>query len=301
MTDAVIAFERLTHWYGGTRAVHDLTLSVPRGTIFALLGRNGAGKTTALQCLMGFLEPSGGRALLLGHDARDLPPEVRSRVGYVAEGQNLVPWMRISQVAEFQAATFPRFDREGCAQQLRRLGLDGRKRVRELSRGQRAQLALVLALAPRPELVVLDDPTMGLDAVVRREFLEVMIDLIQQEGRALLFSAHVLTDVERVADRIPTLHDGVLRVDAPLDVVKTRIRRLHVSWAGDAPPVPEMPGVVRAVRRQSAWVVTVAGAPDEVETRARAMGAGAVDTEALGLEDLFIEYTSAPPAQGSAA
>ncbi|MHC4492943.1 MAG: ATP-binding cassette domain-containing protein, partial [Planctomycetota bacterium] len=186
MSESPVVFDRLTHYYGRERALDTVSFQVEPGTIFALLGRNGAGKTTALKCLLGFLPPTRGHARLLGHDATQLPPDLRNRVGYVAEGQQLVGWMKVRQLVAFQKASFPSFDAGLCAGYLKQLGLPRKRRVFQLSRGMRAQLALALALAQRPELVILDDPAMGLDAVVRREFLEVMIDLIQQEGRTLL-------------------------------------------------------------------------------------------------------------------
>lgn len=292
MSDSVIAFDRLTHWYGARRALWDLTLSVPRGSVFALLGRNGAGKSTAIRCLLGFQRPTTGRASILGCDSAELTPQLRGRIGYVSEGQRLVPWMKVREIVAFQRATFPTFDAALCDAYVRRLGLPLASRVKQLSNGQRAQLALVLALAPRPEVIVLDDPALGLDAVVRREFLDVMIDLIQEEGRTLLFSSHILTDVERVADRVAILVDGVLRVDAPLDVVKERIRRVHAFFDGDAPAVPTIAGLVRGVTRRNEWVLTVATDTAPFEAKAREMGARAVECEGLGLEDLFIEYTS---------
>ncbi len=237
MSDAPVRFDRLTHYYGRQKVLDSFSFAVPQGSITALLGRNGAGKTTAMNCLLGFLPPTRGSARILGHEARRMPPELRERIGYVAEGQSLVPWMRVKDIVAFQASSFRSFDRELCAGYLKRLGLPPSKFVYQLSRGMRAQLALALALSPRPELVILDDPAMGLDAVVRREFLEVMIDLIQQEGRTLLFTSHILADVERVADRVALLDKGVLRLDAPIDVLKARIRRFRAIF-DCAPPTP---------------------------------------------------------------
>ncbi|MGQ0612594.1 MAG: ABC transporter ATP-binding protein [Planctomycetaceae bacterium] len=287
-----IGFERLTHYYGTTKALDALTLEVPAGCVFALLGRNGAGKTTAIKCLLGFLPPTRGRARILGHAAAALPPEARGRIGYVAEGQRLVPWMRVRELAAYQRASFPRFDAELCDAHLRRLGLPLKRRVFQLSRGMRAQLALALALAQRPELVVLDDPAMGLDAVVRREFLDVMIDLIAEEGSTVLFSSHILTDVERVADRVAILDRGVLRVDATLDELKRRVRRFHAHFDGEAPPPPPLPGLLRAHRRRSELVLTVVDGAASVEPACRKLGARAVEAEPLGLEDLFVDYTA---------
>ena len=287
-----VALDRVTHWYGDTRALDTVSLDVPPGSIFALLGRNGAGKTTALRCLLGFERPTRGRALLLGHDAAALPPPVRERVGYVAEGQRLPAWMRVRQVVSFQRAAFRSFDPDLCAAHLKRLGLPQKRRVRDLSRGMRAQLALALALSQRPELLVLDDPAMGRDAVVRREFLEVMIELVQEEGRTVLFTSHILADVERVADRVAILDRGVLRVDAPVDVLKARVRRVHAFFEADAPEAPAVDGLVRARRRRNELVLTVVGGNGAAEDACRGLGARTVEAEALSLEDLFIDYTA---------
>lgn len=292
MSDRPVVFDCVTHYYGKTRALDTLSLEVPEGSITALLGRNGAGKTTALKCLLGFETPTRGTARLLGHDATRLPPEVRERVGYVAEGQPLVPWMRVRELVDFQAAGFKNFDKSRCRKWLDRMNLPPKRRVFQLSRGMRAQLALALALAPQPELAILDDPGMGLDAVVRREFLEVMIDLIQEEGRTLLFSSHVLTDVERVADRVALIHEGVLRVDAPLDVIKDRVRRWRAVFDHEAPEAPDLPGLVSSKQRRNELLLTVVNGHGAAEEACRELGARDVESEQLSLEDLFIEYTA---------
>jgi ABC-2 type transport system ATP-binding protein len=287
-----IAFDRLTAYYGATKALDTLSLEVPGASVFALLGRNGAGKTTAIKCLLGLLAPTRGAARILGFDARALPPEARGRIGYVAEGQKLVPWMRVKELVAYQRASFPTFDGDLCRAHLKRLGLPEKRRVFQLSRGMRAQLALALALAPRPEVLVLDDPAMGLDAVVRREFLDVMIDLIAEEGRTVLFSSHILTDVERVADRVAILDRGVLRVNAPLDEVKRRVRRWHALFAGEAPEPPALKGLVRARRQRDELLLTVVDGDGTVEPLCKELGARTVEPEPLGLEDLFVDYTA---------
>jgi len=284
-----IELEQLTVHFGALKALDTVTLSVRAGSIHALLGRNGAGKTTAIRCL---LAPTRGRARVLGHDAATMPPALRNRIGHVAEGERLVPWMKVKDVVAFQRATFDAFDIELCGRHLKRLGLPRDRRVFQLSRGMRAQLALALALAPRPDVVVMDDPGMGLDAVVRREFLETMIDLIGEERRTLLFTSHVLQDVERVCDRISILHGGVLRVDAELDALKERLRRWRLAFDGDAPEAPDLPGLVRARRRRNELLLTVVDGEANVPPAATRLGAAACEPERLSLEDLFIDYTN---------
>ncbi len=292
MTPPPIQFDGVTHYFGETKALDTVTFDVERGTIYALLGRNGAGKTTALQILLGFLSADRGRSTLLGYDSARFPALLRDRVGYVAEGQKLVPHMRVRDLVAYQRGCFPSFDPDRCARHLKTLGIPTNRRIKTLSRGMRAQLALALTLAPRPEVLVLDDPALGLDAIVRREFLEVMIDLIQEEGSTVLFTSHVLTDVERVADRIGIIVEGVLRVNAPLDVLKARVRRYRLLFDGDAPPPPEIPGLVCARRRRDRLVLTVVDGEDVVPDRAAEIGARDIASDALGLEDLFIDYAS---------
>ena len=286
-----IRFDRVSHWYGDRRVLHDVTFDVPEGSVFALLGRNGAGKSTSIRCLLGFETPTRGTASLLGHDARDLPPSVRGDVAYVAEDQHLVRWMTGAQLQAFHSATFPRFDTALFLDRVHRLRLPLDQRVRTFSRGQRAQLALALAVATHPRVVVLDDPALGLDTAVRREFLDVVIDLIQQTGNTVLFSSHLLGDVDRVADRIAILHHGALRVLGPLDAVKDAFRRVS-AWFDDAAPTTlDVDGVFDVEPRGRELRLCVVGDVDRVLLHLEAMGGRRLTHGPLMLEDLFLAVT----------
>lgn len=286
-------FDRATVCFGTHRALDGASFAVPTGGVTALLGRNGAGKTTAIRVLLGLLPPTRGTVTVLGHDALAVPPAMRARIGYVGEGHPLPRWMKVKDVVAYQAAAFPTFDRALCTRWLERFAVPPKRRVMHLSRGMRAQVALAVALAPRPDFVVMDDPALGLDTVARREFLEVMIDLIQEEGRTLLLTSHVLTDVERVADRVVLLDRGAVRVDAPLDDVRRLVRRYELVHAGVPPETLEpIAGLVRARRRQGRWTVTVRGEEADVRAALGASGAEVAGVEPLSLEDVFVEYTS---------
>ena len=201
MTDAIVT-ERLTKHYGGRRVVDSLDLRVPHGSVYGLLGRNGAGKSTAIKMLMGMVRPDSGRATLLGEDVATLSNATRARIAYLAEGHPLYGWMTIDDAVRFTRPFYPRWNDALVDQILDHFELSRRQKYRRLSRGQQAQVSLALAVAPDPELLILDDPTLGLDTVVRRDFLESLIQIIQRQGRTILFSSHILGDVERVADRI---------------------------------------------------------------------------------------------------
>ena len=161
--------------------------------------------------------------------AASLPPAVRERIGYLAEGHHLYPNMRINEHRNFVRRFYPRWSDTDFQKLMGYFELDQRSKIKHLSRGQQAQVALALTLAPAPELLIMDDPTLGLDPAVRREFLESMITLIQQEGRTVLFSSHILSDVERVADRIGIIEAGTLLVDCPATELKELVKKVRLE------------------------------------------------------------------------
>ena len=195
-------------------------------TVYGLLGRNGSGKSTAIKMMLGMVHPDSGRVELFGEDGFRLKPQTRARIAYLAEGHPLYRWMTIGETVRFTRAFSPTWSDALLGQILDHFWLSPRARIRRLSGGERAQVSLALAVAADPELLILDDPTLGLDTVVRRDFLESLIQIIQRRGRTILFSSHILGDVERVADRIGILVDGVLRGDCPTDHFKDSIRRV---------------------------------------------------------------------------
>lgn len=206
-----------------------LDLRVRPGEVYALLGRNGSGKTTAIRILLGLLDPIAGTAAILGTPSSGLTGAVRERIGYVSEGHAIYPYNSVSETLAFELATRTRFDAGYAEQAVRSLGLSGGERVSKLSRGQRAQLALVLALAGRPEVLVFDDPALGLDVAARRELLDAMIALLADRGTTVLFSSHVMADVERLADRVGILHGGRLALEGSLDALRRRVQRVRVT------------------------------------------------------------------------
>ena len=294
MTDA-IATERLTKDYDGRRVVDGLDLHVPAGTVYGFLGRNGAGKSTTIKMLMGMVRPTFGRVELLGHELSALPPDVRGRIAYLAEGHPLYGWMTVAEAARFAGAFHPgRWDRALFEQVIEHFEIPGRAKVRRLSNGQRANVALALAIAPDPDLLILDDPTLGLDTVARHDFLLSMIHLVQRRGRTILFSSHILADVERVADRIGILVDGVLRVDCPTERFKQGVSRVVLEFAGKPPAFPGCDGLVQAWevgRRLELVVVDFGPAQQRV---VESLAPRSWDVAGLNLEDAFVAYTRGP-------
>ncbi len=285
----VVECDRVQRWFGPQPVLRGLSLRVAPGQVYALLGRNGAGKTTALRVLLGFLQPHAGSVRVLGHDSRALPAAVRGRIGYVGEDHRLYRTMTVGGAVAFEAQTRPAFRRAFVEQALARCGLRARHGIVRLSRGQRAQLSLILAVASAPELLVCDDPALGLDAVMRREVLDALIDLLADTGCAVLLSSHFLNDVERIADRIGILHDGALLVDATLDDVVRRVVRC--AWLPrDAAPPPVGAHVLRVGARRAGFDLTLLDAPAELRATLRARGELSPPRPAT-LEELFLDLT----------
>jgi ABC-2 type transport system ATP-binding protein len=296
MEDAIRTY-RLTRYYGNRKVVDGLNLRVPRGSVYGLLGRNGAGKSTTLKMITGMVRPDFGRVELLGEDVTTLSPRTRSRIAYLAEGHPLYSWMTVGQAVAFTISFYPDADRQWVERILDHFELSAKTRIGRLSKGQRAQVSLALAIAPDPELLILDDPTLGLDTNVRRDFLESMIQIIQRRGRTILFSSHVLADVERVADRVGVMIDGVLRADCPAEHFKRSVRKIVVKFARAESierTLPACPGLLSDWRVGSRREMVFVGYGPAQQAAVEALGPAHIDVVELNLEDAFMEYTRGP-------
>jgi ABC-2 type transport system ATP-binding protein len=293
MADMIVT-ERLTKYYDRRRVVDGLELRVPQGSVYALLGRNGSGKSTTIKMLIGLVHADAGRSEVLGEDSRRLRPQTLARIAYLAEGHPLYRWMTIAEAARFARAFYARWNDGLLEQILDHFGLPLRARIRRLSRGERAQVSLALAVASDPELLILDDPTLGLDTVVRRDFLESLIQIIQRRGRTILFSSHILGDVERVADRIGVLVDGVLRVDCPTDHFKQSLRKVVLQFEAAPPELPPCPGLVSNRQVGRSLELVIVGYGEEHQRLAERLKPRSLEVLELNLEDAFIEYTRGP-------
>jgi len=282
-----IVFENVHRHFDGRPILRGLDLRVRPGEIHAFLGRNGSGKTTAMRLLLGFLQPHAGRTTILGVDSRQLSAAERGRIGYVSEDHRLYWHMRTTQVLDFETATRPSFDRALADEAMRRCNLDPRALVVRLSRGQRAQLALIVAVASRPEVLVCDDPGLGLDPVMRRAFLDVLIDMLAGQGISVLYSSHILQDVERIADRVSILHEGRLIVDVTMDDLKRRVcKRFWKGFEGGPPPTHS--SILRAEKRSDGYDLTLLDADQALEDL---LGGRLSPPTPASLDDLFLDLT----------
>jgi ABC-2 type transport system ATP-binding protein len=226
----VISVSELTRRFGTTTAVDSVSLSLPRGAVYGLVGANGAGKTTLIRHILGLLRAESGSVRVFGLDPVADPVAVLSRIGYLSEENDLPGWMRVDELIRYTSAFYPKWD-DAYAEELRRaFALDPAAKIKDLSKGQRARAGLLIALAHRPELLVLDEPSSGLDPIVRRDILGAVIRTIADQGRTVLFSSHLLDEVEEVADHVTMINHGRIVLSASLEAIKESHRSLNEAF-----------------------------------------------------------------------
>jgi ABC-2 type transport system ATP-binding protein len=220
VADSVIDVSSVTRRFGATMALRSVTLSLPQGAVYGLVGPNGAGKTTLIKHLLGLLRADTGSVRVFGLDPIAEPVGVLSRIGYLSEEHDLPEWMRLDELLRYSRACYPAWD-EAYAEKLRHaFGLDLSTKISNLSKGQKARAGLLVALSHRPELLVLDEPSSGLDPIVRRDILDAVLRTMAHEGRTVLFSSHLLDEVERVADHVTMISQGRIVASATLAALK---------------------------------------------------------------------------------
>ena len=229
--NAIIRTRKLSRRFGRNVAVRDLTLDVPRGSIFALLGPNGAGKTTTIKVLLNMLRPTDGRATVLGTESTRLGPSEFTRIGYVSENQELPDWMSVEDLIDFCRPMYPSWDQDLCRYLTRQFDLPLSQKIKSFSRGMRVKAALLVSLAYRPELVVLDEPFSGLDALVRDEFIRGLLELSDRTEWSVLVASHDIDEVERLVDWVGVIDNGSLRVSESTSSLEGRFRSCRLTLA----------------------------------------------------------------------
>jgi ABC-2 type transport system ATP-binding protein len=220
MSESVVEIAELTRRFGDNTALSSVSLSLPRGAVYGLVGANGAGKTTLIKHILGLLRAESGSVRVFGLDPVAEPVAVLSRVGYLSEENDLPGWMRIDELIRYSRAFYPGWDDAYAKELEQSFALDPSAKIKTLSKGQRARLGLLVALAYRPELLVLDEPSSGLDPIVRRDILGAVIRTIADEGRTVLFSSHLLEEVEQVADHVTMINRGKIVLSAALETIR---------------------------------------------------------------------------------
>lgn len=287
MSAPAIRITDVTIRYGRKEAVTDVTLEIPTGSVYALLGRNGAGKSSLVRAILGQLKPAAGRVELFGADAWNERAKLMERIGVVSEDADAPPEMRVRELGRFCAGVYSRWDRQMFDARLQRFGLDDRTRFADLSKGQKKQVSLALALATSPELVILDDPTLGLDVVARKSLFEEVISDMAERGITVLITTHDLASIEAIADRIGVLQKGRLVLDEEVETLKARFRRIRFS---SQPAALSSVNLVAAQVRQwgTGTEAVVTNYDDLAFARFRDEAHVTAEVKPLSLEDIFI-------------
>ena len=291
MSEPAIEINRLTKRFGSLVAVNNLDLSIPTGSVYGFLGRNGAGKTTTIRALLGLAMPTSGSVRVLGMNPKKDGRSIKAQVGYVAENQSMYGWMKVKEIIKFTAGFYKNWDPSIASNFCERFELNTSARIKNLSKGQQMRLALTLALAPRPRLLVLDDPTMGLDPITRKEFLNDIVLAIQEEGRTVFFSTHILSELERVADSIAIIDRGKLKVAGEIDTLKTSVRTIRMTFENTPPPTIDVDGLLRVQGNGRDCLVTLTDfSEDKLAFLKQKYEPSSLEPRSVSLDEIFEAY-----------
>ena len=291
-TDPVIAVTNLSRSFGPKKALDDVTLSVSRGCVFGLVGENGAGKSTLIKHLLGLWRAETGSVRVFGMDPVSEPTGVLSRIGYLSEEPDLPGWMRVDELLRYTQAFYPRWDTTYPEHLRDEFGLNSDARIKTLSKGQRARLGLIAAEAHRPDLLILDEPSSGLDPIVRRDILEAIIRTVTDEGRTVIFSSHLLDEVEQVSDHVTMLHQGTLKLCASLEEIKARHRRVALRFEVPRTEPPAVAGAIRVAGAGREWTVILDARRTYVPAMAQHLGALVLEDSEASLDEIFVAHAS---------
>ena len=288
MSELVVDIKGVSRSFGNKIALDEVDLSAPKGSVVGLVGENGAGKTTLLKHVLGLFKPRNGTVRVFGKDPVEDPESVLGEIGYLSEIRDLPDWMKIGELMSYTKAFFPSWD-DSFAEELRNmfeLSLD--QKVKTLSRGQRARAGLIAAIAHRPQLLVLDEPSSGLDPVVRRDILSAIIRTVADEGRTVLFSSHLLDEVQRVSDHVAMLHLGKMLLSSPMDEVLTSHHRLTVRFEQPLDSPLKLDAALRCEGEGREWTVLCNGERASVEAQLTQLNGEIVERASPTLDEIFV-------------
>ncbi len=288
--DAAVAIMDLSRRFGSKAALDNVSLYVPRGGVFGLVGENGAGKTTLIKHILGLLRAETGSVRVFGLDPVADPVGVLGQIGYLSEQPDLPGWMRVEEFMRYSRAFYPNWDASYAETLRAQFGLDPAQRIKTLSKGQKAKAGLLAAQAHRPKLLLLDEPSSGLDPMVRRDILEAVIRTVADEGRTVFFSSHLLEEIERVSDQIAMLHQGQLVLCGSLDEIKSRHRRYTLHFESVKSKPPAITGALSVSGAGREWSVLCNGSG----TNLSVPDARIVDERIPTLNEIFVAHAGAP-------
>src|SRR5687767_8177892 len=291
----IVDVNDLSRTFAGKTALDRVSFHAGAGQVYGLVGANGAGKTTLLKHLLGLLRASTGSVRVFGLDPVRDPVGVLRRVGYLSEEREMPEWMSVDELLRYTQAFHRTWDASYARQLLETFALDPARKIKELSKGMRAQAGLIAAVAHRPELLILDEPSSGLDAIVRRDILDAVVRTVADDGRTVIFSSHLLDEVERMSDHVTMLHGGREILSGALDDVRSVYQRSRVRFNEnfDHPPVLDSALALEGGGRT--WSVVHSGSPEQFHHSVLALGGEVVETRGATLEEIFLARAGRRP------
>ncbi len=289
MNEPAVQASRLRKSFGPRDVLHDLSFEVRPGEVIGVLGKNGAGKTTLLELMLGYSTPSSGEVRIFGAESQRMPGDVKRRVGFVPQQDELLYQLTVAEQLRVIASFYPKWDHELISRLCGAWGVDPQARIKSMSVGERQKLSIMLPFGHRPDLLILDEPVASLDPLARRQFLEHLVELSAEGQRAVVFSSHIVSDIERLASRIWILKEGRLFWEGDLESLKESVSRLHIRFGGATVPNFEIPGVINQRAQAQSVTAVVRDWTPAIQQSFEERYSVTVEQESLGLEEIFLE------------
>lgn len=302
MSDQIIEMNGICKNFGKQEVLKGMSLTVPKGSIYAFLGRNGEGKSTSIRLMLNLLTAEAGTVKIFGQDVQKHGEQIREQVGYVPETPHVYDWMTVEELVAFTSAFYNDWDRKRAEELIKSLDIPRKKKVQELSTGTKAKAGLLLALSHNPKLLILDDCTSGLDALVRREISEHIVTLVEDGACTIFFSSHIITELERVADRVGLLKGGSLSFEMPMEELKEKTRKIYISLDNSDPGDilnRYSSSILRMKRDREELTIITKEWNDEFVSALKGIKNRTFDVTPLDLEDIFVEYTREKNSNGT--
>jgi len=294
MSELVVEVNNSSRSFGKTNALDCIDFKASRGKVYGLVGANGAGKTTLIKHLLGLLRAKSGSVKIFGEDPVRNPQGVLKRIGYLSEDRDIPDWMSIDELMRYTSAYHSGWDQSYAAELLNTFSLDPAKKIKTLSRGMRAQVALISAVAHRPDLLILDEPSSGLDAVVRKDILNAVVRTIFEEGRTVIFSSHLLEEVERLSDHVTMIHQGKITLDSSLELINNNHHCSSIRFADPQNPLPLLEGVVAISGEGRSWSAVHEGSISAFQDAVKKIGGEVRESRHATLEEVFVSRVGRP-------
>lgn len=285
----VIVVQEVSKIYGKKDVLKDVSLIVPRGCVFGLMGKNGAGKTTLIKSLLGLIKPSSGRIDIFGENPWELSENTKEKIGYTPQSDQLYSWLTVGELIAYTASFYPKWNPKLVEKLLYDWEVESQDRVGLLSEGQMQKVAIILALGHEPELLIFDEPVASLDPMARRQFLKTILEIVSDRDCTIFFSSHITPDLERVTDQVAILNKGKVDFTGGLDTLKERVKRLRIKGTSILPKDLGIEGTSSCEINGQTALVTVRGFKETLVYDLTKQLNAQIAVEDLNLEEIFLE------------